>query len=275
MNLRRTLAVFGLWLALVAQPVGAQGITGWQSLDTGQVDATYIGSIDSPQDGATVPASGLVQLSGWFVDTTARGWAGADAAQVVHGDSVVAQGTVGGNRPDVAATFGNAFWSASGFGATFDAARLPTGLTTLSIQLHTPARGWLTRTINLTVGSAEILAPAPAAQGPLPQVTVLTPQPGEAVPTSNRRYVISGSARDPSQPRGGIDSVEVWLNGEANTDSATLLGMPDVSGDGNWSFEFDPAQFEPADANLYVYARSAISGKRRLVVVHFQITNRP
>jgi hypothetical protein len=274
MDVRRTLACLALWLALAAQPVGAQDVSGWQSLDTGQMDTTYIGSIDAPQAGATVATSGPVQVSGWFVDTSAQGWAGADAVQVVHGDSVLAQGTIGGNRPDVAATFGNAFWSTSGFAATFDAARLPTGLTTLSVQLHTPSKGWLARDLTLTIGTAEILAPAPAAQGPLPQVTVLTPAPAEAVSTSNRRYVISGSARDPSQSQGGIDSVEVWLNGEANTDSATLLGMPDVGADGTWSLEFDPAQFEPADANLYVYARSALSGKRRLVVVHFQITSR-
>jgi hypothetical protein len=47
-----------------------------------------------------------------------------------------------------------------------------------------------------------------------------------------------------------------------------------VTADGTWSLTFDPAQFEPTDANLYAYAHSAISGKRREVVVHFQITNR-
>lgn len=274
MDLRRTLGLVVLWLALAIQPVAAQGVAGWQSVDTGQTDSALIGSIELPQDGATVAASGPVQLSGWFVDTTAQGWAGADAVQIVRGDTPVAQGTVGRNRPDVAATFGNAFWSASGFDVTFDAAKLPTGLMTLSVQVHTPAKGWVARTINLTIGTAEILAPAPAAQGPLPQLSVLTPQPGEAVPTSNRRYVISGSAHDPSQTNGGIDSVELWLNGEANTDAASLLGIADVDGSGNWRLEFDPAQFEPADANLYAYARSALSGKRRLAVVHFQITNR-
>jgi hypothetical protein len=72
----------------------------------------------------------------------------------------------------------------------------------------------------------------------------------------------------------GIDWVEVWMNGEANTDGATILGVAVVNPSGAWSLTFDPAQFEPTDVNLYAYAHSALTGKRTEVVVHFQITNR-
>jgi hypothetical protein len=194
------------------------------------------------------------------------------------GGTLLAQGSVGGNRPDVAAALGNPFWAASGWTASLDASRLPAGPVTLTVNLHTPGKGWWAQTLTLNVGasSGEIFAPAPAAQGPPPRLSVLTPQPGEAVSTSNRQYVISGTASDPGQSPGtiGIDWVEVWLNGEANTDGATILGVADVNASGGWTLTFDPAQFEPTDANLYAYAHSAVSGKRTEVVVHFQITNR-
>jgi hypothetical protein len=280
-SIRRVLAIFALCAAIGATPVptSAQDAThGWQSVDTGQTDNTYVGAIDVPADGSGVATSGTVNVSGWFVDTTAQGWAGADAMQVLQSGMVLADGVVGRDRPDVAGTLGNPFWSASGWSANVDAGRLPVGPVALSINLHTPGKGWWTHALNVVVGggggSGEILAPAPAAVGPLPNLAVSTPQPGEAVSTSNRRYVISGTAIDPSKPSGGVDWVELWLNGEANTEGASILGVADVNADGSWSLTFDPAQFQPTDVNLYAYAHSAVSGKRREVVVHFQITNR-
>jgi hypothetical protein len=276
-SIRWLLPLIALCAALAMQPALAQDATrGWQSLDSGQADNTYVGTIDTPGDGSGIGTSGSVTVSGWFVDTSAQGWAGADAMQVLQGSTVLAQGTIGRDRPDVAGTLGNPFWAASGWSAVIDASRLPAGPVMLNVNVHTPSKGWWSRSVNVTVGngSGEILAPAPAAQGPLPLLSVLTPQPGEAVSTSNRQYVISGTASDPSTPSGGIDGIEVWLNGEANTDGASILGVADVNTDGTWNLTFDPAQFQPIDTNLYVYARSAVSGRRREVVVHFQITNR-
>jgi hypothetical protein len=243
------------------------------------VDTSYVGAIDSPADGAAVPLASL-DLNGWFVDTSAQGWAGADSVEVFQGPMsngvLLAQGLVGRDRPDVAAALNNPFWTTSGWTANVDWSRLPVGQVALTVNLHTPNKGWWARGVTLTVGagSGEILAPAPAALSALPRLAVVTPEPGEAVSTSNRQYVISGSATDPARPVGGVDLVEVWLDGEANAPGATLLGIADVAGDGTWSLTFDPAQFEPTDANLYAYAHSTVSGKRREVVVHFQITNR-
>jgi hypothetical protein len=270
-----------LCLALAASlPVLAQESTGgWQSAGTGQVDSTYIGAIDAPADGATIPLQPL-DLSGWFVDTSAQGWAGADGVQVFQGPMssgvMLAQGEVGRDRPDVAAALNNPFWATSGWTATIDWSRLPVGQVQITVNLHTPGKGWWAHPLMLTVGptSGEILAPAPGAQGSVPRLSVFTPQPDEAVSTSNRQYFITGSATDPARPVGGVDLVEVWLNGEANTQNATLLGITDVAADGTWSLTFDPAQFEPTPVNLYAYAHSAISGRRTAVVVHFQITNR-
>jgi len=280
----RLLGCIALLMALTTQAALGQqtGLGGWQSADGGQTDASYVGSIDSPAAGASIGPSGSLTVSGWFVDTTAQGWAGADAVQVVqgpmNGGTLLAQGLVGLNRPDVAATLGNSFWAASGWSATLDASRLPAGQVALTVNLHTPGKGWWAQNLALTVGngSGEVLAPAPAAQGPMPRLSVLTPQPGEAVSTSNRQYVISGTATDPAQSPGqiGIDWVELWMNGEANTQGATILGVAEVNASGAWSLTFDPAQFEPTDANLYAYAHSAVTGKRTEVVVHFQITNR-
>jgi len=116
----------------------------------------------------------------------------------------------------------------------------------------------------------EILAPAPGLDGPPPTLSILTPQSGEAVHTTDRAYVIGGTAG----PVGNVDSVQVWLNGEANTLDATFLRDADLNPDGTWSLTFDPKQFPVIDSNLYVYARSALNGKQTEATVHFQITNR-
>jgi hypothetical protein len=276
--LRLVFAILMCALTTVA-PVAADGGS-WTSVDSGNIDAAVQGAIDSPADGASVPTSGNIQLSGWFVDSSAQGWAGADAVQVfagpMSGGTLLAQGSVGLNRPDVAAALNNEFWSASGWLATVDASQLQAGQDQLSVNLHTPGKGWFARTLTLNVSqnanqtTGEILAPAPGLAGPPPTLSVLTPQPGEAISTTNRAYVISGTAT----PVGAIDSVQVWLNGEANTLNATFLGEADLDSHGGWSLTFDAKQFMPIDSNLYVYARSSLNGKQSEASVHFEITNR-
>jgi hypothetical protein len=253
---------------------------GWQAADSGAVDPSYSGMIDTPANGATVAASGPIAVRGWFVDTNAQGWAGASDVQVYVGTrdsgTLVAHGQVGGDRPDVAATLGNSFWEASGWSASLDPSQLPPGQDILSVYVQTPSKGWFFQQVTVIngTGSGEMLAPAPAAQGPPPRLAVLTPHEGESVPTSNRQYTISGTASDPTNGPRGIDWVELWLNGEANTDNAIHLGDADLAGDGSWLLVIDAKQFAPINSNLYAYAHSAVNGKRTTAVVHFYITDR-
>jgi hypothetical protein len=254
--------------------------SGWQAADGGAVDPAYEGVIDAPSNGTSVAASGPFVIRGWFVDTNAQGWAGASDLQVYVGTrdngTLLAHGQLGLDRPDVAASLGNAYWQSSGWSASVDPSQLPPGQNVLSVYVQTPSKGWFFQQIAVSnsVGSGEMLAPAPGAQGQPPRLTVLTPQEGESVSTSNRRYSISGTASDPTNGPHGVDWVELWLNGEANTDGAIHLGDADLASDGSWSLFIDAKQFTPINSNLYAYAHSAVNGKRTTAIVHFYITNR-
>jgi hypothetical protein len=253
----------------------------WQAASGASGDNTYSGAVDAPSNGASVsPFGGPVTVSGWFVDTTAQGWAGADDMQVFVGSmdagTLLARGKVGIARPDVAASLNNPYWGTSGFSATVDPLALPVGQVMLTVALHTPSKGWWSQQVSVTLnlGAGEILAPAPARQGPPPVLIVDSPKEGEYVRTDNRTYRITGSARDPIQGAKGIDWVELWLNGEANSDQATVLGVANLNAGGTWDLPFDPASHDPINSNLYVYAHSAVNGKQTAVVVHFYITDR-
>lgn len=254
---------------------------GWQAGPGAVGDNSYVGLVESPATGGSAPTLGALSLTGWFVDTTAQGWAGGDAVQVFLGSmdtgTLLAQGRVGLNRPDVASALGNPYWAASGWTAAIDASKLPAGQDTLAVYVHAPAKGWWSEQVTVSVGqgSDEQLAPAPAAQGAPPALNVLTPRDGEYVSTSIRRYAITGTAADRTNGPRGIDWVELWLNGEANADNAILLGDPDLNADGSWSLPIDVANYDPINSNLYVYAHSGVNGKRSLRVVHFFITDRP
>ena len=285
--LRRALLAALLSLQVAAPAFGQPqpGLAGWQAGQGAAGDNTYLGAIDAPANGSNVSFSGPLSLSGWFVDTTAEGWAGADDVQVflgkMDGGTSLGHATVGVSRPDVAATWGNPYWSAAGWQAAIDPGALPPGEDTLFVYAHTPAKGWWGLPVavevkQLTSSTGEPLAPAPALQGALPLVSVGVPREGETVSTRTRIFPISGTASDPSNGGArGIDWVEVWLNGEANTDNAVMLGVADLSRDGTWSLPFDPGSHLPIPTNLYVYAHSGVSGKTSLVVRHFFLADRP
>jgi hypothetical protein len=281
MDLRSAIVAATCGLLLTTAAALAQSTLGsWQAAAGGAVDPSYSGVIDTPANGANVAAGGPIVVSGWFVDTTAQGWPGASDVQVYVGTrdtgTLLAHGQVGGDRPDVAASLGNPYWESAGWSASLDASQLPPGQNVLSVYVQTPAKGWFFQQVTLSnsAGSSEMLAPAPAAQGPPPRVAVLTPQNGESISTSNRSYTISGTASDPTNGPHGVDWVELWLNGEANTDNAIHLGDADLANDGSWSLVIDAKQFAPINSNLYAYAHSATNGKRSMAVVHFYFTDR-
>ena len=76
-----------LALAAVAQivafaPTASAQSGGWQPGPGAALDNTYAGFVDVPSSGGTVPGSGSFAVAGWFVDSSAQGWAGADDVQV-------------------------------------------------------------------------------------------------------------------------------------------------------------------------------------------------
>jgi hypothetical protein len=284
-----SLFVAGLLLPVSA---GAQA-AGWSPGPNGAGDAgDYAGAIDVPAGGATVPSSGFT-VSGWFVDKTAQGWAGADDVQVwlgtmEGGGKMLAKANFAQNRPDVASALGNPFWAASGFGATIPAGAVPAGNQTLNVYAHTPGKGWWFKPVTVNVSASAPAAPAPGGTTSgtgLPKVGITRPADGEKVLTKND-YEIIGYAYDPAaKPNqgvagSGIDRVQVYMG--AREDNGTYLGdatlgYSDATAaaagfpSGGWRLTFKPTLFHANTYLMYAYARSAVSGKEEQTQRFFQI----
>jgi hypothetical protein len=183
----------------------------WRSRDN-----TYAGFIDVPPANATVPP-GSFQVAGWFVDTTAQGWAGADDVQVFQGTmdgsgTMLARASFAQSRPDVAAALANPYWAASGFNAILPAGSLSTGGQTLSVYAQ----------------------------------------------------VLLGAERD----NGGSFLGEADL-GFSDSIPAGLYGSQ--FGSAGWRLTFKPTKFHTNTYTMFVYARSAVSGKEDVTSRFFAI----
>jgi hypothetical protein len=290
--------LFGAGLALVlgvtsaaAQSSPAQPSTSSQSAWTAGPGAsagnTYEGFVDAPTQGATVAPGSTFNVGGWFVDTTAQGWAGADQVQVYlgqmgSGGTQLAQGSVAQARPDVGSVTGNPYWTASGFDVQVPTTSLPGGNQTLDVYLHTPGNGWWYEPVTIDVSGQATPASAPAAgataQSPAassaatgaPQVSVTSPSENQNVLTSGD-FTITGTATEPGPGPSDIDHIEVWIGGERN--SGTLLGDVTPLSDGSWSLAFTPTKFPSTHANIYVYAHSRSTGQETETVRGFNITD--
>jgi hypothetical protein len=281
-----------------AAPASAQqsSQSGWTGGPGSSGNNTYTGYVDQPAHGATIPAGSTFPVSGWFVDTTAQGWAGADNMQVWLGQmggggSELAQGIVALPRPDVASVTGNPYWVASGFGAGVPSSKIPAGNQTINVYLHTPGKGWWYMPVPIvvsgtssggsTTGTAPTTpAPPPSAPAPppattgtatgAPVVTVTSPTEGQNVFT-NSLFTITGTATTPGIGPSDIDRVDVYINGEAA--NGTLLGTTTPASDGSWSVGFSPTKFPSTHTNIYVYAHSKSTGKTTETVRGFNITD--
>jgi Bacterial Ig domain len=290
-------AAFAL-IASVAAPAAAQTAgSGWQPGPGAILDNTYVGFIDQPSNGATVPGSGSFVVGGWFVDTTAQGWAGADQMQVWlgtmdGGGKMLASGIPGQSRPDVGKALGNPFYANSGFSASVPGGSVPSGNQTLNVYMHTGGKGWWYKSVSVNGGGASSApAPAPAPSGtpaPIsgssaanavasgtngaPVVTITAPTESENVRAAgSSTYTIQGTAVDPTTGAAGIDSVDVWINGEVNSQSGQDLGQATLNGDGSWSLTFSPTKFPSTHTNIYVYAHSKTTGKTTEAIRGFNI----
>jgi hypothetical protein len=264
-------------IAALTSPAAAQS-NGWQGGPGAILDNTYAGFIDIPSGGSTVPGSGNFTLAGWFVDQQAQGWAGADNMQVWlgtmdGGGHMIAQGSVAGNRPDVATALGNPYWAASGFSASVPGSSVPNGAQTLYVYLHTGGKGWWFKTVNVTGGGSAAAAPAPSSgtqAGSAPTLTITNPTEGQNVNAKGSAdYTITGTATDPTYGPSAIDRVDVWILGEPDT--GTQLGTTTPAGDASWSLTFKPTKFPSTHVNIYVFAHSKVTGKTTETIRGFNI----
>jgi hypothetical protein len=249
---------------------------GWSAGPEAILSDTYQGVVDAPTNGGSVPANGSFNVDGWFVDTTAQGWAGADNVQVFlgpmgSGGTMLAQGIVGESRPDVGTALGNPYWANSGFFVQVPGSMVPAGSQTLNVYLHTPAKGWWFEPVNVNGGTATTPAAVAATAGGPPQVTVTDPTENQNISTRNGDHTITGTATVPSLGSSDIDRIEVWIDGERN--SGSLLGTTTMMGDGTWSLTFTPTHFASTHSNLYIYAHSKSTGQETEFVRGFNITD--
>ena len=278
-----TAAAVAALIAGMASPAAAQQAgSGWQPGPDSVLDNTYTGFIDQPSGGGTVPGSGSFALTGWFVDQTAQGWAGADQGQVWlgtmdGGGKMLAQLNIAQSRPDVANALGNPFYAASGFNAVVQGSSVPGGAQTLNVYMHTPGKGWWFESVNVNGGgAATAAAPAPSAGtatgGTAPTGTVTAPTESQNVSAKGgAQFTIMGTANDPVNGPGAIDSVDVWIFGERNSDSGTDLGNANLNGDGTWSLTFSPTKFPSTHTNIYVYVHSKVTGQTTELIRGFNI----
>jgi hypothetical protein len=276
--------------------VFADAFSAWTPGPGAVLDNTYDGYIDQPQMNASVPTGGFT-VSGWFVDKTAQGWAGADDVQIWQGTmdgggKLLAKALFAQSRPDVATATGNPFWAASGFNAVVPNGSLSAGSQVISAYAHTPGKGWWYKSVQVTVSAAAAAAPAPAPTtggggGALPTVGIEKPKDGENVPTKND-YEIQGFALDknaaPNQgvAGSGIDRVDVYL-GDRDAGGAFLgtaeLGFSDSAAaaygqqfaSAGWRLTFKPTKFKANTYLLYAYAHSVVTGKEDSAIRFFAI----
>jgi hypothetical protein len=297
--IRRTLiAWLGLALLVGATiaptSAAADAVSTWTAGPGAAGDPTYDGFIDTPTVNATVPTGGF-GVSGWFVDTTAQGWAGADDVQIFQGTmdgggKMLAKAAIGQSRPDVAAALGTPYWASSGFSAVVPAGSLTPGPQTLSVYAHTPDKGWWYKQVPVNVSSsapATAAAPPPSSSTPTSSghtgsqivIAIEKPVEGEVVPTKNDYEVIgyaldTGAAPGQATLGSGIDRVQLYI-GNDKTNGGILLGDADLGysdnvpatlygqqfGYSGWRFTFHPTAYHANTYILYAYAHSVVTGK--------------
>ena len=283
--------------ALLVVPGNAQS-AGWAAGPDASGDNTYMGFIDQPSGNATVP-TGSFTVSGWFVDTTAQGWAGADDVQVWlgtmdGGGHLLFKPNFAQTRPDVAAALGNPFAVSSGFIGSMPPGTLGVGQQTLSVYAHTPAKGWWFKQVSVNVVAGAPANPAPAPPGPSvsggapPIVVIIRPKDSETVLTKDD-FEIQGYALDRNAGKtqgvagSGIDRVSLYL-GDRDNGGQSLgdadLGFNDTTAEGlygsqfasaGWRLVFHPTQFHANTYVMYAYAHSVVTGKEDVATRYFAI----
>jgi hypothetical protein len=284
-----------LWLALVPLlPAHATPASPWLPGPNASGEDTYLGFIDSPISGSTVAPNSTIVVQGWAVDQTAQGWSGIDDVQVYLGlqdqdGTLLAHGTVGVPRPDVATATGNSGWLNSGFIVTFSEMGLGTGPNLLTVYLHTPDKGSWYRQLQVTVPAPP---DRPFADDPL--LIVRTADPSQDVAHNIDQLVFTGYAIDRNLPLNlqlgvagsGVSVVQAYLDGPKNpgANQGTFMGNAtmglknrEATGFGDrflnsgWQITLHPRDLTIDRHELFIYAESAYWPNETLVIVPFSV----
>jgi hypothetical protein len=294
------LGLIGVLGTLVAPTsASADAFSAWSPGPDAMLDNTYEGYIDQPTMNASV-ATGNFNVTGWFVDTQAQGWAGADDIEVWlgtmdGGGTMLAKAAIGENRPDVAAALGNPYFAPSGFSAVVPANALSAGQQTLSVYAHTPDKGWWYSQVQVNVSAtapqtAPAAAPGPVVSGgALPTVVIQEPKSGDSLSTQGSYQIIGYALDQAAAPNQGIqgtgiDHVYAYMDAEpenggtalgdatlAFADSAAAAAYGPQFDNAGWRLTFKPTQFHSGTHTLFVYAHSVVTGKTGLATVSFGI----
>ena len=68
--------------------------------------------------------------------------------------------------------------------------------------------------------------------------------------------------------------IDIWINGERNSQYATELGTATPNPDGSWSLTFKPTKFPSTHFNLYIYAKDNTTGVETVKAVGFNIVDK-
>ena len=125
---------------------------------------------------------------------------------------------------------------------------------TLSVYVHTAAKGWWHKQVTVTGGGSGAVGPSPVAAGHLRSPFSI---PSRARTCRRRGSSFAITGMPPTQPRTRWHRCgEIWIFGERNSSSGRLLGTTTVQSDGSWSLTFVPTRFTSTHTNIYVYAHS-------------------
>jgi hypothetical protein len=254
------LALGVLTFVNVGQVAQAQAIPGadWAPAAGAMGDNTYQGFIDQPANGATVAQGASFNVSGWVVDTTAQGWSGIDGVEVMLGNTVLTNATVGLPRPDVAAVTGNPNAANSGFQGTVKGG-VPSGSQTLTVVAHTPDKGsWSKQvTINVSAGGTVVNT----ASGLV--LKIISPSSSDLIVSNNNGtiYGVAYDTRTRPELGVGVDRVYACLDAPCGQAGSQSLGDAVFNGD-NWSITWSPTKYNNVRHHvLYVYAHSLVTGE--------------
>lgn len=236
---------------------------------------TYVGNVDTPAPYSTVNTAINQLVSGWALDTTAQGWAGFDQVQVYNGQmggggTLLASGSVGESRPDVAATLGNPSAATSGFSVVLPASALAGLASPLNVYLHTPDNGWwvLSQPVLALAATGTPQVASPAQPASLQQssgnlhIAVVTPTTNESLDIQTQSTLIGFAYSSTGAP---IQRVEVYLDSQAGDHNPIDLGsanLGDSNGvqpplgfppDSGFSFRFNATVYPPSVNNPVQY----------------------
>jgi len=168
----RTVPPAGIWRPVTQDEEGAEP----------SADCDVRGIVESPAEGATVPA-GPLTITGWAADINSTEGTGIDEVRVsLDADpdqgGVPVSATYGIDRPDIAELLGDPRFTASGFTLAWDSTSTTPGPHVLYVQVHGNC-GW-TGTARSVVVAGAAAPTAPAAVATTPATTPTAAATGTA-----------------------------------------------------------------------------------------------